>query len=355
MRDVLQKMADYDHEQILFGYDKVSGLKCIIAIHNTTLGPALGGLRIWPYKSEDEALFDVLRLSVGMTYKNAAMGLDFGGAKAVMIHDPNTEKPEELMRAFGRMVEGLAGRYYTAEDVGSTLADLVYVNKETQYVAGLPGTSGNPSPVTGWGVYNAMKATAKRLWDSNELKGKKVAVQGCGNVGFSLIQHLLEEGATVYATDMFENKIERAKAAGAIPVAMDEVYDLDVDIFAPCALGAILNDDTIPRLKVKGICGSANNQLLEPRHGKALAARGILYSPDFIVNGGGVINCGEEFAPGGYNKERALKKAAGIYDILLQIFAIADERKIEPYEAANVYAEERIQKALEQKRMFFEK
>ncbi|NLG85629.1 MAG: Glu/Leu/Phe/Val dehydrogenase [Firmicutes bacterium] len=355
MRDVLQNMADYDHEQILFGYDKVSGLKCIIAIHNTTLGPALGGLRIWPYKNEDEALFDVLRLSVGMTYKNAAMGLDFGGAKAVMIHDPNTEKPEELMRAFGRMVESLGGRYYTAEDVGSTLDDLSYVAKETKYVAGLPGTSGNPSPVTGWGVYNAMKATAKRVWGSDELKGKKVAVQGCGNVGFSLIEHLLEEGAVVYATDMFEDKIERAKKAGAIPVEMDKVYDLDVDIFAPCALGAILNDDTIPRLKVKAICGSANNQLLEPRHGKALAARGILYSPDFIVNGGGVINCAEEFAPGGYDKERALKRAAGIYDILLKIFAIADERKIEPYEAANIYAEERIQKALEQKRMFFEK
>lgn len=355
MREVLKNMADYDHEQILFGYDKVSGLKCIIAIHNTTLGPALGGLRIWPYKSEDEALFDVLRLSVGMTYKNAAMGLDFGGAKAVMIHDPNAEKPEELMRAFGRMVNSLAGRYYTAEDVGSTLDDLVYVNKETPYVAGLPGTSGNPSPVTGWGVYNAMKATAKRLWDCDELKGKKVAVQGCGNVGFALMQHLLEEGAEVYATDMFENKVERAKKAGAIPVEMDKIYDLEVDFFAPCALGAILNDDTIPRLKVKGVCGSANNQLLEPRHGKALAARGILYSPDFIVNGGGVINCGEEFAPGGYNREQALKRAAGIYDILLKIFAIADERKIEPYEAANIYAEERIQKALEQKRMYFEK
>jgi len=355
VREVLKNMAEYDHEQILFGYDKVSGLKCIIAIHDTTLGPALGGLRIWPYESEDEALFDVLRLSVGMTYKNAAMGLDFGGAKAVMIHDPNTEKPEELMRAFGRMVESLGGRYYTAEDVGSTLDDLSYVARETQYVAGLPGTSGNPSPVTGWGVYNAMKATAKRIWGSPELKGKKVAVQGCGNVGYALMQHLLEEGAIVYATDMFEDKIERAKKAGAQPVGMDEIYDLEADIFAPCALGAILNDDTIPRLKVKGICGSANNQLLEPRHGKAVAARGILYSPDFIVNGGGVINCAEEFAPGGYNQELALKRAAGIYDILLKIFALADEKEIEPYEAANLYAEERIRKSLEQKRMYFQK
>jgi leucine dehydrogenase len=348
-------MAQYDHEQILFGYDKVSGLKCIIAIHDTTLGPALGGLRIWPYKSEDEALFDVLRLSVGMTYKNAAMGLDFGGAKGVMIHDPNTEKPEELMRAFGRMVNSLGGRYYTAEDVGTTLDDLVYVRKETPFVAGLPGTSGNPSPVTGWGVYNAMKATAKRIWDSDCLKDKKVAVQGCGNVGLSLIEHLLEEGAIVYATDMFENKVEQAKALGATPVEMDKIYDVDADIFAPCALGGILNDDTIPRLKVKGICGSANNQLLEPRHGEAVADRGILYSPDFIVNGGGVINCAEEFAPGGYNKEQALKRAAGIYDILLKIYALADEKEILPYEAANFYAEERIRKALEQKRMYFRK
>ncbi|HKM39681.1 MAG TPA: Glu/Leu/Phe/Val dehydrogenase dimerization domain-containing protein [bacterium] len=353
MRDVLKNMAEYDHEQILFGYDKVSGLKCIIAIHNTTLGPALGGLRIWPYKSEDEALFDVLRLSVGMTYKNAAMGLDFGGAKGVMIHDPNTEKPEELMRAFGRMVNSLGGRYYTAEDVGTSLDDLVLVRKETPFVAGLPATSGNPSPITGWGVYNAMRATAKRIWGDDDLKGKKVAVQGCGNVGYALITHLLEAGAQVYATDMFENKVKQAQAAGAIAVEMDKIYDQDVDIFAPCALGAVLNDDTIPRLKVKGICGSANNQLLEPRHGKAVAARGILYSPDFIVNGGGVINCAEEFAPGGYNKEQALRKAAGIYDILLTIFAIADEREIEPYEAANIYAEQRIEKALQQKRMYF--
>ena len=272
----------------------------------------------------------MLRLSVGMTYKNAAMGLDFGGAKGVMIHDPNTDKPEELMRAFGRMVHSLGGRYYTAEDVGTTLDDLVHVRKETPYVAGLPETSGNPSPITGWGVYNAMRATAQRIWGSDDLKGKKVAVQGCGNVGFALIQHLLEAGAEVYATDMFEDKVEQAKKAGAIPVEMDKIYDLEADIFAPCALGAILNDDTIPRLKVKGICGSANNQLLEPRHGKAVAARGILYSPDFIVNGGGVINCAEEFSPGGYNKEGAMRKAAGIYDILLNIFAIADEREIEP-------------------------
>lgn len=352
MRDVLRNMEEYDHEQVLFGYDKVSGLRCIIAVHNTTLGPALGGLRIWPYKNEDEALFDVLRLSRGMTYKNSGMGLDFGGAKSVIIADPNKEKPEELLRAFGRMVESLGGRYITAEDVGSTLEDMMTIRKETKYVAGLPETSGNPSPVTAYGVLQAMRATAKHVWGNESLENKKVAVQGCGNVGLSLIEQLIQAGATVYAADMFENKLQRAVKAGAIPVEQDKVFDVEADIFAPCALGAVLNDETIPKLKVKAVCGSANNQLLEPRHGKALAARGIVYAPDFIVNGGGVINVAEEFAPGGYNKERAYKKAAGIYDILLKVFAIATERKIEPYEAAKVLAEERIRKALEQKRMY---
>lgn len=306
-------------------------------------------------KKEDEALFDVLRLSKGMTYKNAAMGLEFGGGKSVIIADPNKEKPEELLRAFGRMVESLGGRYITAEDVGSTLEDMVTIRKETKYVAGLPETSGNPSPVTAYGVFQAIRATAKHVWGSDDLKGKKVAVQGCGNVGLSLIEQLAEAGATVYATDMFESKLERAVKAGAIRVEQDKIYDVEADIFAPCALGAILNDETIPRLKVKAVCGSANNQLLEPRHGKALSARGIVYAPDFIANGGGVINVAEEFSPGGYNAERARKKVEGIYHILLKVYAIAAEKKIEPYEAANILAEERIRKALEQKRMYLNK
>lgn len=353
--ELFAQMAQYGHEQVVFGYDKVSGLKTIIAIHDTTLGPALGGLRIWPYKSEEEALFDVLRLSRGMTYKNSAMGLNFGGGKSVIIADPAKDKTEELFRAFGRFVESLGGRYITAEDVGCAAEDMELIRKETAHVCGLPTTSGNPSTVTAFGVFRAMMAAAKHAFGSDDLAGKRVAVQGAGNVGLSLIERLLEAGATVYVSDIFPEKVAKAVKLGAHAVDGDKIYDQDCDIFAPCALGAILNDDTIPRLKCKVVCGSANNQLLEPRHGKALGERGILYAPDFIANGGGVINVAEELAPGGYNHERAIAKAAKIYDILTRVFALAEERNIEPHEAADFMAEERIRKALEQKKMYLPK
>lgn len=344
--NIIKKMIGFGHEQILFGHDKGAGLRCIIAIHNTTLGPALGGVRIWPYQTEEEAVFDVLRLSRGMTYKNAAMGLEFGGGKAVIIADPNKDKTTNMLSAFGQQVDSLGGRYITGEDVGCSQNDIGIIVKETEHVIGVPGKSGDPSPITAFGVFNAMKAAAEHFWGRNNLNNKKVIVQGAGNVGLSLIRQLVENGATVFVSDVVENKIKAATEIGAIAIDKKEVYSTKADIFAPCALGGILNNDTIPLLEVKVICGSANNQLLEPIHGKMLAKRGILYSPDFIVNGGGVINAVEERSPGGYNKERALAKAANIYNILLKVFAMAEDNGILPFEAANAFAEERVKSAI---------
>ncbi len=346
---ILEEMASHNHEQVIFGYDKESHLKTIIAIHNTALGPALGGLRIWPYRTEEEALVDALRLSQGMTYKNAAMGLDYGGGKAVILADPNKDKTKDMIRSFGRQVESLGGRYVTGEDVGCSQEDIGVIMKETRHVIGVPGKSGNPSPVTAYGVFNAMKAAANHFWGNDDLNGKKVVVQGAGNVGLSLIKQLLECGAKVYVSDIMEDKVDQAVKLGAVAIEEKAVFSTETDILAPCALGGILNDDTIPQIKAQIICGSANNQLLDSKHGKMLAERGILYAPDFIVNGGGVINVVEELAPGGYNKERALAKAANIYNILLEIFDMAKERDILPYEAANAFAEERIAQALAKK------
>ena len=347
---ILKEMASYGHERIVFSYDEGSGLRSIIAVHSTALGPAVGGLRIWPYQTEEEALFDVLRLSRGMTYKNAAMGLDYGGGKAVIMVDSNEEKTTDMIRAFGRLVESLGGSYVTGEDVGCSQEDIGVIMEETSHVIGVPGKSGNPSPVTAYGVFYAMKAAANHCWGSDDLNGKKVVVQGAGNVGLSLIEQLLEVGATVYVSDIMADKVDRAVKLGATAIEEEAVFSTEADIFAPCALGGILNDDTIPQFRAEIICGSANNQLLESKHGRMLAERGILYSPDFIVNGGGVINAAEEMASGGYNKERALAKAANIYNILLQVFALAKERDILPYEAANALAEERIAQALAKKK-----
>jgi leucine dehydrogenase len=353
--EIFEMMAKYEHEQVVFCYDKVSGLKAIIGIHDTTLGPALGGTRMWPYKTEEEALFDVLRLSRGMTYKSAAMGLPLGGGKAVIIGDPRKDKSEELFRAFGRFVQSLGGRYITAEDVGTTTDDMAIIAGETPHVKGLDGTSGDPSPITAYGVYRAMQASLQRVFGSDNLAGRTVAVQGVGAVGFPLVARLLEAGAKVFVTDIYPDKVQQAVEIGAIAVPSDRIIDQECDIFAPCALGAVLNDDTIPRLKAKVVCGSANNQLLEPRHSAALADRGILYAPDFVANGGGVINVADEINPGGYNRERAMKKVSTIYDILLRVFKTADEKKISTHEAADLVAEERISKALLQKRMYLPK
>ncbi|MFO7273579.1 MAG: Glu/Leu/Phe/Val dehydrogenase dimerization domain-containing protein [Bacillota bacterium] len=350
---IFEQMAQYGHEQLVFCYDKSTGLRAIIAIHDTTLGPALGGLRMWPYEREEDAITDVLRLSRGMTYKNSAMGLNLGGGKAVLWGDPRTDKSEELFRAFGKFVESLGGRYITAEDVGTTVADMNYVMMETDHVCGREEVSGDPSPVTAYGVFMGIKACVKHVFGSEDLKGKKVAVQGLGKVGYHLCKHLHEAGAELIVTDIDPELVEKAKAEfGAKAVAPDEIYSVECDIFSPCALGAILNDETIPKLKCKIVAGAANNQLKEPRHGDMLRKRGILYAPDFVINGGGVINVAEEYHPQGYDRERALKRVATIYDKLLRVFKIAEERNISTAEAADVMAEERMRKIHQLNRIY---
>lgn len=349
---LFKDMMEQDHEQLVFCHDKVSGLKAIIAIHDTTLGPALGGLRIWPYATEEEALFDVLRLSKGMTYKNAAMGLNLGGGKAVMMADPKTDKTEELFRAFGQFVDTLGGRYITAEDVGSSLDDMTTIRSVTPYVGGLPDTSGDPSIVTGYGVFRGIQAALMHKYGSSDVAGKTVAIQGAGKVGTYLMSHLLDAGAKILITDISPERVKAAVEKGATALDPAEIFDAECDIFAPCALGGVINDESIPRLKAKIVAGSANNQLLEARHGQALAQRGILYAPDFIVNGGGVINVAQELDPAGYNRELAQAKAGKIYDILLEVFALGEEKGLQPHEAADLYAEERIEKALAQKRVY---
>lgn len=342
---IFSRIEARSHEQVVFCSDKLSGLRAIIAVHNTNLGPALGGTRMWTYTSDEEALTDVLRLSRGMTYKAAVAGLNLGGGKAVIIGDPNKDKTEAMFRAFGRFVEGLAGRYITAEDVGTNVRDMEYVRMETKYVTGIDralGGSGDPSPVTAFGVYVGMKASMKELTGSDSLKGKKVAVQGAGNVGEYVCQHLAKEGARVVITDIFPDKCKDvAEKVKAKAVAPDEIYAVNADVFCPCALGAIVNDKTIPKFKFKIIAGGANNQLAdEAKHGQMLIERGIMYAPDYAINAGGLINVYNELE--GYSQERALKQAEGIYDTMLRIYAIAKRDKVPTYEASNRLAEERI-------------
>ncbi|WP_214847768.1 Glu/Leu/Phe/Val dehydrogenase [Exiguobacterium sp. s193] len=341
---IFETMEMEDYEQVVFCHDKVSGLKAIIAIHDTTLGPALGGLRMWNYASDEEALIDALRLSKGMTYKNAAAGLNLGGGKAVIIGDAKTQKSEALFRAFGRYVQSLNGRYITAEDVNTTVADMDYIHMETDFVTGVSpafGSSGNPSPVTAYGVYRGMKAAAKEVYGTDSLGGKTIAIQGVGNVAFNLCRHLHEEGAKLIVTDINQDALRRAEEAfGALIVGPDEIYSVDADIFAPCALGATLNDETIPQLKVKVIAGAANNQLKEDRHGDMLEERGILYAPDFVINAGGVINVADELD--GYNRDRAMKKVELVYDAVAKVIEISKRDHLPTYRAAEKMAEERI-------------
>ncbi len=343
--EIFEHIEPRNHEQVVFCSDKQSGLRAIIAIHNTTLGPALGGTRMWMYASDQDALIDVLRLSRGMTYKAAVAGLNLGGGKAVIIGDPNKSKTEAMFRAFGRFVEGLAGRYITAEDVGTNVRDMEYVRMETKYVTGIDkalGGSGDPSPVTAFGVYMGIKASMKELMGNDSLKGKKVAIQGAGHVAEYVLQHLKKEGAKVFISDIYHDKVERvAREGGAQIVDPNDIYDVDADIFCPCALGAIINDDTIPRFKFKIIAGGANNQLAdEARHGQMLIDKNIMYAPDYAINAGGLINVYNELE--GYSKERALKQAEGIYDTMLTIYAIAKRDKVPTYEASNRLAEHRI-------------
>ncbi len=342
---VLSRMESMDHEQVLFCQDRATGLKAIIAVHNTVLGPALGGTRMWNYANEADAITDVLRLSRGMTYKNSISGLNLGGGKAVIIGNSHTNKNEALFRRFGQFVNSLSGKYITAEDVGISPQDMMWVNQETSYVAGLPGKSGDPSPVTAYGVYMGMKACVKAQFGNDSLSGKKVAVQGAGHVGQYLIKHLTDEGAKVFVTDIYEPSLkEVSEKYGSTIVGLDEIYDLDVDIYAPCALGATVNNDTLNRLKCSIIAGSANNQLKDEKiHGKEVMDRGIIYAPDFMINAGGVINCFAEVD--GKTAEWAMEKAAQIYDTTTEIINGSRINNIPTYAIANKMAEDRIKQA----------
>lgn len=350
-QSITERMAELGHEEVLFCQDRVTGLRAIIAVHNTTLGPALGGTRMWPYASEAEALHDVLRLSRGMTYKSALAGLDLGGGKAVIIGDARTQKTEAMFRRFGRFVDSLNGRYITAEDVGMSTADMVNIRKETKHVAGLPeemGGSGDPSPFTAYGVYCGMKAAAMKAFGKESLSGLKVAVQGAGNVGRHLIGHLVQEGAKVFLTDIHDDKLAAIKAEHAAVelVAPDAIYDVDMDIYSPCALGATVNDDTLPRLRCAVIAGAANNQLADEEvHGQAVMERGILYVPDFLINAGGIINCAWERK--GYDRKAALTQTEGIHDTTLTILRMSAEEHIPTYLAANRMAEQRVRSMAE--------
>jgi len=343
--DVFESLEKKSHEQVVFSNDPKTGLKAIIAIHDTTLGPALGGCRMWDYKKESDALTDVLRLSQGMTYKAAVAGLDLGGGKAVIIGNSKTMKNEFLFRSFGRFVDGLAGRYITAEDVGTSVSDMEWVRHETKYVTGISralGGSGDPSPVTALGTYVGIKACLKRINGSDSLEGIKIAVQGMGHVGQNLLKLLSDAGAKLYISDIDEKKLKMAtKEIKAKVINSDDIYGLDVDIFTPCALGGIINDETIPKFRCKIIAGAANNQLeKERKHGKDLHEKGILYAPDYVINAGGLINVYNELQ--GYNREKALAQAEGIYNILSEVLDVAEKEGVPTPVASNKYAEERI-------------
>ena len=331
-----------DHEQVVFCKDPASGLKAIIAIHNTGLGPAVGGCRMWPYGSENEALADVLRLSRGMTYKSAISGLPYGGGKAVVIGDPRKHKTAQLFRALGRFVDSLGGRYVVAEDVGTSPADMEWVRQETRHVSGIAeGGSGDPSPATAHGVLHGIRASVALRLNRESLDGVRVAVQGLGHVGFDLCKRLADAGARLYVTDINIDAVRRAVSQfGAAAVRPQAIYGVEVDVFAPCALGAVLNDETIPRLRAAVVAGSANNQLAQARHGDALRARGILYAPDYVINAGGIINISHEGTA--YDQAKAFAQVAGIAATLSQIYRRADRDGIATNVAADRVAEERF-------------
>jgi leucine dehydrogenase len=334
-------IADMGHEQLVLCQDSATGYRGVIAVHSTVLGPALGGTRFWSYATDEEAIVDALRLARGMTYKNAVAGLNLGGGKSVIIGDNKTADREMLFRAHGRFVESLGGRYITAEDVGTSTADMDYVHMETDYVTGLAGRSGDPSPVTAHGVFRAIQASARERWGSDDLSTRVIALQGCGHVGYYLAKELHETGAKLVVTDIDPERVKRVvNEFGARGVGSDEIYTVQADIFAPCALGAIINDKTIPALKVEIVAGAANNQLLEERHGDELDRRGIMYTPDYVANAGGVINVYSELA--GWTSARSFRKADEIYETVLKVFEIARSEKIPTYLAADRLAEQRI-------------
>ncbi len=337
-----------DHEQVVFCRDSASGLRTIIAIHDTRLGPALGGCRMWSYGSDDEALTDVLRLSRGMSYKSALAGLDLGGGKSVIIGNPRRDKSEALWRAFGRFLDSLGGRYIAAEDSGTSVADLQQVALETRHIAGIADKpagdgvrSGDPSPATALGVFLGLKAAVEHHLGCTDLAGLRVAVQGLGSVGYRLAAQLAKAGAALWVTDIDPERVRRAvEELGATAVAAEAIYDLDVDVFAPCALGAVINDTTLAQLRARVIAGAANNQLAEPRHGQALLERGILYAPDYVINAGGVIDIALERQ--GFDRDRLLRHLDGIRDTLLEIFQRAERERLPTSVVADRLAVERL-------------
>lgn len=346
---VLDFMQEMDHEQVVFCFDEVTGLKAIIAIHNTTLGPSLGGTRMWNYENENDAIYDVLRLSRGMTYKAAISGLNLGGGKAIIIGDSRTGKSEALFRRFGKFVDSLGGKYITAEDVGVGTKDMEYVSMETNFVAGLPeymSGGGDPSPVTAYGVYMGMKAAMKHHSGNDSLSNKTIAVQGVGSVGSHLIEHLSKEGANIVVTDIHAESLQRIASKYNVKVVnSSKIYDVYCDVYAPCALGATINDETINRLNCSVVAGGANNQLAnEAEHGRILMEKGITYAPDFLINAGGIINCDSEISRSGYNKVVAMKNTEEIYYTTLKILTRSKAENISSHEAAMKLAEERIAK-----------
>ncbi|PZC46653.1 MAG: leucine dehydrogenase [Chloroflexi bacterium] len=352
--NITEHMETFGHEQLSVFVDKNVGLKAYVAIHDTTLGPALGGIRIWPHETEQQAIEDVLRLARAMTYKSSAAGLYLGGGKALIVADPRTDKTEALFRAFGRFLDTLGGRCIATEDVGMTVADLLHVAQETKHVTGIPvshGGSGDPSIMTGLGVYQGMRACAKEVLGVDSLRGVIVAVQGYGKVASHLVPHLKKDGARIIATDLFPEARARAAADGLEVLNDPEaIYDIQCDVFAPCALGGVLNGETVPRLQSRIVCGSANNQLLDINAAKALKERGILYAPDYVVNAGGVINISFEIGRP-YEEAAAREKTLAIYNTMRSVIATAKDRDITTAEAADRLAEERIEQMRRIRRM----
>jgi len=336
------------YERVARCEDPASGLRAMIAVHSTALGPALGGLRMWPYRSWDEAQFDVLRLARGMTYKSAVADTGLGGGKSVILGNPKTDKSEALFRAMGKFVDAFGGAYITAEDVGTSVEDLVLVRKETRWATGLPrevGSSGDPSPWTALGVFRGIKACLEEVHGTADFAGRTVAMQGLGHVGGFLAEHLAKAGARLVVTDLSpERAKEAATRLGATVVAPEAIYDVPCDVFSPNALGAVINDDTIKRLKAKIVAGAANNVLLREEHGDRLRELGILYAPDYVINAGGIINVSIEVEKGGYDEARSRKKVENIYDALKTVFRMAREKNVSTNRASNLLAEERIAK-----------
>jgi leucine dehydrogenase len=345
-QSVFNKLEKCGHQEVIYCSDPGTGLRAIIAIHDTTLGPALGGTRMFAYKTETEALNDVLRLSRSMTYKAAITGLNLGGGKAVIIGDSRLHKSEAMMRRFGRFIENLNGSFITAEDIGMSPKDMEYIRMETKHVTGIPesiGGSGDPSPVTARGVFMGIKASVKEFFGNDSLAGKSIAVQGIGHVGETLVGLLRNESAKVYVSDINEERLGQiAQKYGAEAISTNKLFDLDIDIYSPCALGATVNTETINRLKCSIIAGSANNQLADEEvHGKMLLEKGILYAPDYLINAGGLINCYSEIA--GFNKKKTLQMTENIYEATRRVLKKSKEENIPTNEAANRIAEKRIE------------